>query len=78
MKTLLLAVALVAVQCGAPKPAPSSVTCSDACKNLSRLGCEEAQPTASGASCEEVCQNAELPVACIAQASSCDAANACE
>lgn len=80
MKTLLVAAALIAIQCGTPKPAPTPTgsTCADACATLTKLGCEEAKPTDAGATCVEVCTDAGLPLDCIAHAASCEAASACE
>ncbi len=83
MKTLILVASLSLIWCSSPGPAPApdpgKGTCAEACTNLRKLGCEEGQPTPDGATCEDFCTNAgDLPVACIAHAETCDAANACE
>ena len=57
--------------------------CYLACKQLAKLGCDEAKLTAGGATCVTVCQNTEssgvvsMGPDCIAHAESCSIARAC-
>jgi hypothetical protein len=71
----------------APPPPPdpnAGPTCAAACARASQLGCVWAAPTLEGAPCVEVCANIQdsgyisWNLACRAQASSCDAIEACE
>lgn len=81
MKALILLSSAVLLWCSEPSPAPDphAPSCVSACANLQKHDCDEAKPTSDGATCVEVCQNAgTLPVACITNAESCDAAESCE
>lgn len=80
-------VAALVVACGGeeqdgPEPAPTA-DCGAACANLQSLGCPAGDPTPDGATCEEVCvvvqeePGPELPLRCIIDADSCDAADDC-
>jgi hypothetical protein len=56
--------------------------CAAACAQLRALGCDEGEPSPEGKSCETVCRVAAeagiaLGTACVATASSCEAARAC-
>lgn len=85
MKNTLLA-ALCALSCTVtppvPPPPPGTPTCATACARMQTLQCPEGGNTPAGASCLNVCWDAEsnglkLPVACLTEAASCDAAERC-
>lgn len=67
-----------------PEPPPSGEpTVEAACERLRDIGCEAGEPTPDGATCEEwMSALNDLPgtdqdLACIASASTCEAADAC-
>lgn len=86
--TILGAVASVLACCThfqpTPTPLPEGETCASACANATRLNCDFAEPTANGVTCEQVCTEAQatgltkLNLKCRTQATSCEAAEACE
>jgi hypothetical protein len=65
-------------------PTSSTPTCAQVCARGAALGCEFAKPTPKGATCTTVCENlatSGLPawdLACMAQAQTCEAMDACE
>jgi hypothetical protein len=88
VKFLLLA-ALLGISCVVtPPPPPPPVppgdpTCGTACARLQALSCPEGGNTPAGASCLNVCWDTEnnglkLPLACLTNAASCDAAESCQ
>src|SRR6185436_11934372 len=67
----------------APNPPPNVPSCGTACAAMQALGCPEGFPTDAGATCVEVCTAMQgmpaigYPVACVSQASTCAAVDAC-
>ncbi|NUO50677.1 MAG: hypothetical protein HOV80_17630 [Polyangiaceae bacterium] len=66
-----------------PSPAPSGTPdCKAACDQLRHLGCAAAKPTSEGVECESWCSAASeavgYPAGCVADASTCAEAEACQ
>lgn len=78
---ILLALALALVACAPSHVPPAGHDCVAACENLRALGCLQDDGRAdNGDECEEwYCETPRLPPsACVARASSCEAARECK
>jgi hypothetical protein len=79
----LLALACVPILPPAPPVPPGEPSCATACRRMQDLHCPEGGNTPAGASCLNVCWDAEnegltLPVRCLTNATSCEAAERCQ
>jgi hypothetical protein len=87
MKSPLIAFLALACSTAPLPPVPpvpaGEASCATACRRMQDLRCPEGDNTPAGASCLNVCWNAEengltLPVRCLTEARSCDAAERCQ
>lgn len=81
--TLILCAACPPTSTPTPIPIPTPATCIGVCARAATFQCVWARPTAKGLTCAEVCNNlqnsgiTQWDLACMANAASCAAMDAC-